>query len=68
MHVGNRAGADYFMVDESGYRIKIEEVKTEKDLGVCIRSDLKQSTQCIESARRARSVLGMVRRNFRRLD
>jgi len=68
MHVGNRVGADYFMVDESGYRIKIEEVKTEKDLGVCIRSDLKQSTQCIESARRARSVLGMVRRNFRRLD
>ena len=40
----------------------------EKDLGIYITSDLKPSTQCVKAARKARSVLAMVRRNFKRLD
>jgi len=40
----------------------------EKDLGVYFTKDLKSSIQCIKSAERARSVLGLVRRHFRRLD
>jgi len=30
--------------------------------------DLKPGTQCVRSVAKARSVMGMVRRNFRRLD
>jgi len=43
-------------------------IKEEKDLGVFVRSDLKASNQCIKSAAEARRNIGMVRRNFRRLD
>jgi len=31
-------------------------------------SDLKASTQCTKSAAKARRIIGMVRRNFKRLD
>jgi len=68
MHIGSKTETEYFMADESGEKIKVEEIDIEKDLGVSIRKDLKPSTQCIKSAGKARSVLGMVRRNFRRLD
>jgi len=40
----------------------------EKDLGIFITDNLKPSVQCTKAAARARSVLGMVRRNFKRLD
>ena len=49
-------------------RIMIEEVKEEKDLEIYIRNDLKSSAQCMKSANKARSILGMVRRNLKRLD
>ena len=48
--------------------MKIEETTMEKDLGIYITSDRKPSTQCVKGARKARSVLAMVRRNFKRLD
>jgi len=37
-------------------------------MGVHLTEDLKPSTQCVRSAAKARSVMGMVKRNFRRLD
>jgi hypothetical protein len=37
-------------------------------MGVFVRSDLKASNHCIKSAAKARRIIGMVRRNFRRLD
>jgi len=40
----------------------------EKDLGVYFTSDLKPSTPCIKAAAKARKIIGMVRRNFKRLD
>jgi len=40
----------------------------ERDLGVIISSNLKPSAQCLKAANKAMSVLGMVRRNFPRLD
>ena len=41
----------------------------EKDIGVFVTSDsLKSSLQCQKAAATARSVLGMVRRNFRKLN
>ena len=49
----------------------IEETSLETDLGICISSDLKPSTQCAKAAGKAISVLAkayMVRRNFKKLD
>jgi len=36
--------------------------------GIFITDNLKTSLQCTKAAGRARSILGMVRRNFKRLD
>jgi len=40
----------------------------EKDLGIFVTDNLKPSIQCIKAAAIARSILGMVRRNVKRLD
>ena len=39
----------------------------EKDLGIWINRDLKPREQCIQSAKKAQSVLGMVRRHFKEI-
>jgi len=44
------------------------ETDEERDLGIFITSDLKPSLQCVKEANKAMSVLGMVRRKFKRLD
>jgi hypothetical protein len=60
MHVGNnRYTYEYKMQSHS-----IEEVHTEKDLGVLISSDLKVSPQCISACARANRVLGMIGRTI----
>jgi len=46
----------------------VQYVHEEKDLGVFLTSDLKSSRQCITSAARARSLLGLISRHFRQLD
>ena len=60
------------MEDDAGGKVKMEEtipVQWKKDLlGIYITSDLKPSTQCVKALRKARSILAMVRRNFKRLD
>jgi ribonucleases P/MRP protein subunit RPP40 len=61
MHIGHKQGTRYYMSKE------LETIKEEKDLGVSITSDLKPSRQCQKSAAKARGIIGMVRRNFRRL-
>jgi len=38
------------------------------DLGIFITDNLKPSVQCTKAAAKAHSILGMVRRNFKRLD
>ena len=40
----------------------------ERDLGVHITEDLKPSMQCVRSGAKARCVMGMINRNFKRLD
>jgi len=49
-------------------KVEVQSINEEKDLGVYFSSNLKSSKQCVKSAARARSVLGLVRRHFRRLD
>jgi Reverse transcriptase (RNA-dependent DNA polymerase)/Endonuclease-reverse transcriptase len=67
MHIGHKLDTKYWM-GKSVNRMELETIEEEKDLGVFIRSDLKSSTQCVKSAARARRIVGMIRRNFRKLD
>lgn len=53
---------------EGGISVQLNSVNEERDLGVFFTSDLKPSRQCLKSAAKARSILAMVARNFRRLD
>jgi len=67
MHIGHNLSTEYHMVDDIGRNVMIEETSLGKDLGIYISSDLKPSTQCAKAAGKARSVLAMVRRNFKKL-
>ena len=67
MHVGHSLDTRYFIRDETG-PVQLQSVDEERDLGVFFTKDLKSSTQCVRSAAKARRIIGMVRRNFRRLD
>jgi len=67
MHIGHSPCTDYLIYDDDGNSSAIEQI-TGKDLGVYIATDLKSSMHCVRSAAKARSVIGMVRRNFKRLN
>jgi len=68
MHIGHNLSTEYFMDNNEGIRVKIEEITIEKDLGIYITNDLKPNIQCSKAAGKARSILVMVKRNFKRLD
>ena len=68
MHIGKGEKADYYMTDDEGNKVKVEEVTEEKDLGVYISNDMKPTIQCRKAADKAKSVLAMVKRNFKNLD
>jgi len=67
MHIGHNIDTKYYMIDETG-KVELQSVSVEKDLGVFTTDSLKPSLQCQKSAAKARSVLALVRRNFRRLN
>jgi hypothetical protein len=67
MQVGQKLNTKYHM-GKPGKRIELEIIEEEKDLGISTRSDLESSTQYLKSAAMARIIVGMIRRNFRRLD
>jgi ribonuclease P/MRP protein subunit RPP40 len=66
MHVGHALQTKYYMNDGST-TTELAPVTAEKDLGVNFTRDLKSSTQCRNSAAKARRIIGMVHRHFRRL-
>jgi len=68
MHIGHDTCTEYHITDDDSNSNVIEQITEEKDLGVYITVDLKPSTHCVRAAAKARSVMGMARRNFRRLD
>ena len=68
MHIGHAFPTEYFIGGDEGMKVKLEEIVIEKGLGVNITNDLKPSEKCCKAARKARSVLAMVKRNFKRLD
>jgi len=67
MHIGHSFLTSYCMTD-GATRTVLETVREEVDLGVIVRSDLKSTSQCNKAAAAARKIIGMVRRNFRKLD
>jgi len=68
MHIGHGTCTEYHITNDDSNNNVIKQITEEKDLGVYITADLKPSTQCVRAAAKARSVSGMARRNFRRLD
>jgi len=66
-HIGHELNTKYYMAESTNY-VEVQCVHKEIDLGVFLTSDLKSSRQCIKSAARARSILGLIRRHFRWLD
>jgi len=67
MSLGHSVRHDYSITDHSGTH-SMSRTSEEKDLGIFITDNLKPSLQCTKAVARARSILGMVRRNFKRLD
>jgi len=67
MHIGHSIDTKYYMMDGVN-RVEVKAVVEERDLGVHCMKDLKPSRQCTKSASKARSVMAMVKRHFRRLD
>ena len=61
------AHREYYLQEETG-KYKLQETTEERDFGVMVMRNLHSRVQCSKAATKARSVLGMVKRNFRRLD
>ena len=67
MHVGHNLSTSYIMRD-GNQTAELESTDKEKDLGIYVTKDLKSQEQCVQSAKKARSVLGMVKRHFKIID
>jgi len=67
MHVGHDIPTSYSMTDK-GKVIQLDNTQLEKDLGIWVTNDLKPNKQCIQSTRKAQSVLGMIKRHFKVID
>jgi DNA-binding protein Fis len=48
--------------------IKLQETKEERDLGVAVANSLESSAQCSKATSKAMSILGIIRRYFKRLN
>ena len=48
--------------------MELQAVSEEKDLGVFFSNELKSGKQCLKAAAKARSILALVRRHFKRID
>jgi len=67
MHVGGHFKTSYEFHNESGTHT-LKETEEERDLGILVRNDLKQASQCKVAASKAMSVTGLIKRHFKRLD
>ena len=62
MHIGHKLSTSYTMKDGSEVTT-LESTDKEKDLGIYIMKDLKCQEQCVQSVKKAQSVLAMIRRH-----
>ena len=56
------------MVSTDGVKKTLQSVNEEKDLGVIICDDLKVARQCAVATQKAMKILGLIKRNFKKLD
>ena len=63
MHVGHNHPTEYFIEQDSKLS-KLAEVTEEKDLGIINTYDLKSARQCTEAAKKASTVLILIKRHF----
>jgi len=57
MHIGHKTDMKYHLKDDLGEHW-IDETTIERDLGIQVGNNLKQSAQCVKVAAKARSILG----------
>jgi len=67
MHIDHDFQTNYSMA-ESDKVTQLEAITQEKDLGIWITDDLKPTEQCVQAAKKAQAVLGMVNRHFKDID
>ena len=67
MSLGHSTQYNYVMADATGTFV-IEGTTEKRELGLIITDNLKPTSQCVKAAAKARSVLGFVRRHFKRHD
>ena len=67
MQIGHKLPTRCTMKDGNNVT-ELEITEKEKDLGVYITRDLKSQEQCVQSAKKAQSVLGMVKWHFKSVD
>jgi ribonucleases P/MRP protein subunit RPP40 len=65
MHVGHKFPTVYHVRDGLNNQ-ELAVVEVEKDLGVCATSNLKSDRQCAVASAKAMSVLGLIRRHFKK--
>ena len=69
LHLGNKnIKCEYSMISTDGARKTLQSVNEEKDLGVIICDDLKVTRQCAVTTQKAMKILGLIKRNFKKLD
>jgi len=67
MHIGHNLNTSYIMKD-GNHTAELESTDKEKDLGIYVTKDLKSQEQRVQTAKKAWSVLGMVKRHFKVID
>ena len=67
MHLGHKIPTEYNITEQQN-NYKLRETVEEKDLGVFTNRDLKPGPHCSKLASKAMSVMGLIRRNFSRID
>ena len=66
MHVGHDFKTRYYIKDNQD-PVELQIIQKERDIGVHSINNLKPSTHCLRSAAKARRIIGMVCRNFKKL-
>ena len=54
-------------MEDNGITRQLQTLTEENDLGIYVTSGLKPSRQCAKASQKAMSVLGMIKRNFKRI-
>jgi len=67
MHIGHSHPTQCYL-ESNGSLVQLQETKEERDLGVLVTADMKPGKQCVQAAAKARSILGMIHRHFKRLN